>query len=43
MCVTTEAKIGVGAVDTGDGEQGGVDLDVDDDAPRLARHARSCT
>ena len=32
MCVTTEAKIGVGVIDTGDGEQGGVDVDVEDDA-----------
>ena len=31
LCVTTEAEIGVGAVNAGDGEQGGVDLDVDDD------------
>jgi hypothetical protein len=31
VCVTTEAKVGVGAVNVGDGEQGGIDLDVDDD------------
>jgi hypothetical protein len=30
MCVTTDAVVSVGAVDTGDGEQGGVDLDVID-------------
>jgi phage shock protein PspC (stress-responsive transcriptional regulator) len=30
MCVTTDASIGVGAVDTGDGEQGGIDIDVED-------------
>ena len=30
MCVTTEADIGMGAFDVGDGEQGGVDLDVDE-------------
>jgi phage shock protein PspC (stress-responsive transcriptional regulator) len=28
LCVTTDAKLGVGAVNTGDGEQGGVDIDV---------------
>jgi hypothetical protein len=28
MCVTTDAAISLGAVDVGDGEQGGVDLDV---------------
>jgi phage shock protein PspC (stress-responsive transcriptional regulator) len=28
MCVTTDAEIGVGAIDVGDGEQGGIDLDV---------------
>ena len=33
MCVTTEATIGVGAIDTGDGEQGGIDLDVSDSIP----------
>ena len=31
LCVTTHAEVGLGAVDTGDGEQGGVHLDVDDD------------
>jgi phage shock protein PspC (stress-responsive transcriptional regulator) len=31
MCVTTDAVVSVGAVDTGDGEQGGIDLDVTDD------------
>lgn len=30
LCVTTEADVGMGAVNLGDGEQGGVDLDVDD-------------
>jgi phage shock protein PspC (stress-responsive transcriptional regulator) len=30
MCVTTDAAIGVGAVDAGDGEQGGIDVDVVD-------------
>jgi phage shock protein PspC (stress-responsive transcriptional regulator) len=30
LCVTTEADIGMGAFDVGDGEQGGVDLDVDE-------------
>ena len=33
MCVTTDAKIGAGAIDTGDGEQAGVDLDVEASAP----------
>ncbi len=37
LCVTTEADVGMGAVNTGDGEQGGVDLEVDDDAPGVAR------
>lgn len=36
VCVTTDATIGVGAVNTGDGEQGGVDLDVHDDLPVAA-------
>jgi phage shock protein PspC (stress-responsive transcriptional regulator) len=31
LCVTTEAEIGMGAVNLGDGEEGGVDLDVSDD------------
>jgi phage shock protein PspC (stress-responsive transcriptional regulator) len=31
LCVTTEADVGMGAVNIGDGEQGGVDLDVDDE------------
>ena len=31
LCVTTHADVGLGAVDTGEGEQAGVDLDVDDD------------
>ena len=30
LCVTTEADIGMGAFDVGDGEQGGIDLDVDE-------------
>ena len=30
VCVTTDAKIGVGAVNVGDGEEGGVDVDVTD-------------
>jgi phage shock protein PspC (stress-responsive transcriptional regulator) len=30
-CVTTEAEVGVGMVDVGDGEQGGIDIDVSDD------------
>jgi hypothetical protein len=30
MCVTTDAKVGVGAVNTGGGEQGGIDFDVDE-------------
>ena len=33
LCVTTDATIGVGAIDTGDGEQGGVDLDVEEHRP----------
>jgi phage shock protein PspC (stress-responsive transcriptional regulator) len=33
LCVTTEADVGMGAVNTGDGEQGGVDLEVDDERP----------
>jgi phage shock protein PspC (stress-responsive transcriptional regulator) len=28
VCVTTDADVGVGAVNTGDGEQGGIDVDV---------------
>lgn len=35
MCVTTEAHAGMGAIDTGDGEEGGVDIDVRD-VPRVA-------
>jgi phage shock protein PspC (stress-responsive transcriptional regulator) len=35
MCVTTHAGVGIGAVDTGDGEQGGIDFEVDADQ-RLA-------
>jgi len=31
VCVTTDAEVGVGEVNVGDGEQGGVDLDVSDD------------
>jgi phage shock protein PspC (stress-responsive transcriptional regulator) len=31
VCVTTAAEVGLGAVNTGDGEQGGVDLDVRDE------------
>jgi predicted membrane protein len=30
MCVTTEAQVGVGAINTGSGEQGGIDVDVDE-------------
>jgi phage shock protein PspC (stress-responsive transcriptional regulator) len=30
-CVTTDAEVGVGEVNTGDGEQGGIDIDVHDD------------
>jgi phage shock protein PspC (stress-responsive transcriptional regulator) len=30
MCVTTDGDISLGAFDTGDGEEGGVDLEVDD-------------
>jgi phage shock protein PspC (stress-responsive transcriptional regulator) len=30
LCVTTEANVGMGAVNIGDGEQGGVDLNLDD-------------
>jgi phage shock protein PspC (stress-responsive transcriptional regulator) len=30
LCVTTEADIGMGAFDAGDGEQGGIDLNVDE-------------
>jgi phage shock protein PspC (stress-responsive transcriptional regulator) len=30
MCVTTDVSIGVGAADIGDGEQGGIDIDVED-------------
>jgi hypothetical protein len=30
LCITTEADIGMGAFDVGDGEQGGVDLNVDE-------------
>jgi len=30
VCVTTEAEVGVGVVNTGDGDQGGVDLDIRD-------------
>ena len=33
VCVTTDADVGVGAVNVGDGEQGGIDLDVDDAVP----------
>jgi hypothetical protein len=39
LCVTTEAEVGMGAVNLGDGEQGGVDLDIADDrfvAPGVA-------
>jgi phage shock protein PspC (stress-responsive transcriptional regulator) len=28
LCVTTDAKIGVGVVNSGDGDQGGIDVDV---------------
>jgi phage shock protein PspC (stress-responsive transcriptional regulator) len=30
LCVTTDAHIGMGAMDSGDGEQGGVDVDIRD-------------
>jgi phage shock protein PspC (stress-responsive transcriptional regulator) len=30
LCVTTDSHVGVGAIDVGDGGQGGVDFDVDD-------------
>ena len=30
VCVTTDAKVGVGVVDAGDGEQGGIDVDVNE-------------
>jgi hypothetical protein len=30
MCVTTDASIGAGAADTGGGEQGGIDIDVEE-------------
>ena len=30
LCVTTDAQLGIGALNTGDGEQGGVDVDVTD-------------
>jgi phage shock protein PspC (stress-responsive transcriptional regulator) len=30
LCVTTDAQIGVGAINVGDGEEGGIDLDVVD-------------
>ena len=38
-CVTTDADVGVGAINVGDGEQGGIDVDVDSDrhvAPGVA-------
>jgi phage shock protein PspC (stress-responsive transcriptional regulator) len=40
LCVTTDAEIGAGEVDVGDGVQGGVDLDVESDrvvAPGVRR------
>jgi hypothetical protein len=30
LCVTTDAEIGVGVVNTGGGDEGGVDVDVED-------------
>lgn len=36
LCVTTDATLGVGAIDTGDGEQGGVDIDVVERRPVAA-------
>ena len=39
LCVTTDADVGAGAVNIGDGEQGGIDLDVTDErrvAPGVA-------
>jgi hypothetical protein len=30
MCVTSDSTVKVGAVDTGDGEQGGIDIEVED-------------
>ncbi len=32
LCVTSDTTIGVGAIDAGDGEQGGIDLDVESNA-----------
>ncbi|HZH24395.1 MAG TPA: PspC domain-containing protein [Solirubrobacteraceae bacterium] len=31
VCVTTDAEVGAGAVNVGEGEQGGVDFDINDD------------
>ena len=31
VCVTTEAEVGIGEVNVGDGPQGGIDIDVSDD------------
>jgi phage shock protein PspC (stress-responsive transcriptional regulator) len=31
LCVTTDAQVGVGVVNSGEGDQGGVDVDVSDD------------
>jgi len=39
LCVTTDAEVGVGVVNAGEGEQGGIDLDVQDD-PRVAPGVR---
>ena len=36
VCVTTNADVGVGAVDVGDGEQGGIDFDLDEDDRMVA-------
>ena len=35
VCVTTEADVSLGAIDVGDGEQGGVDIDLDDERDLL--------
>src|SRR5215217_6331718 len=39
LCVTTDAEVGVGVVNAGEGEQGGIDLDVQD-GPRVAPGVR---
>ena len=42
LCVTTDAQLGIGAVNTGDGEQGGVDVDVTD-RRSVDPASRTCT